>query len=227
MSTSVIKSSFKTALAEAVYNEILYNTNPYYYFLGKPGTWGDTDTPDPVDDNLTAEIDARNNIVFIKKIAPTDVTFTVPRHDWTSGTVYDMYDDQLQISVNVSAQNDSTTLGGVFNLNTFGPGWVVSGTGIDTDTTVVSVTSTIVTLSKETTANINTGVTFTKPTVSAPTLDKCKFFVLTLNNNVYKCLDNNNGARSTIQPSSFIILSYCFQSGSNGIIVSHLQAVVP
>lgn len=222
MSTSVIKSSFKTALAEAVYNEILYNTNPYYYFLGKPGRWGDIDTPHPVDDNLTAEIDARNNIVFIKKISPTDVSFTVPRYDWTSGTVYDMYDDQLQISVNVSAQNDSITLEGVFNRNTFGPGWVVSGTGIDTDTTVVSVTNTTVTISKATTAKIDTSVTFVKPTASAPSLDKCKFFVLTANNNVYKCLDNNNSGLSTIQPSSFSIQPF---STSDGYVWKYMYTV--
>src|SRR5699024_9401684 len=34
-------------------------------------------------------------------------------------------------------------------------------------------------------------------------------------------------AVSTIAPLSFIILSYCSQSGSRGIIVSQLHAVVP
>src|SRR5699024_12379658 len=34
-------------------------------------------------------------------------------------------------------------------------------------------------------------------------------------------------AVSTIAPLSFIILSYCSQSGSKGIIVSQLHAVVP
>jgi hypothetical protein len=34
-------------------------------------------------------------------------------------------------------------------------------------------------------------------------------------------------AVNTIAPFGFIILSYCSQSLSKGIIVSHLQAVVP
>jgi hypothetical protein len=34
-------------------------------------------------------------------------------------------------------------------------------------------------------------------------------------------------AVNTIAPLGFTILSYCSHSGLNGIIVSHLQAVVP
>ena len=40
-------------------------------------------------------------------------------------------------------------------------------------------------------------------------------------------LVNGCFAVNTIAPLSFIILLYCSQSGSNGIIVSHLHAVVP
>lgn len=202
MSTSAIKSSLKTALAESLYNEILYNTNPYYYFLGKPVEWVDNKI-DPIDNNLAAEIDARNNIVTVKKVTSADVSFIVPRYDWTSGEVYDMYDNQIQVSVNVSAGAASTVLGGSFDRTTFGPGWIVSGSGIASETTVVSVTNDNVTLSEATTAAINGSVSFTKPTASASTLEDCRFFVLAANNNVYKCLYNNNNSPSTVQPSSF------------------------
>src|SRR5699024_2981086 len=50
-----------------------------------------------------------------------------------------------------------------------------------------------------------------------------KFPILLFINFVVKGCD----AVSTIAPLSLITLSYCSHNGSKGIIVSHLQAVVP
>jgi hypothetical protein len=129
-------------------------TARYYHFLGKENTWTDflspfipssnTDTPGEPQDNFRYDLHVRRDILGTKLISPSDVSYVVPRIDWTYNMVFDMYDDNI------------------------GP---VSLSG----TTAPSATGKI-------------------------KLEEARFYVLTSEFNVYKCIDNNYGAPSLIQP---------------------------
>lgn len=91
--SSLLKSTLHNTIAEGLYNEISQQQSRYYYFLGKTLTW-ETDTLPPFPtDSFKYELDTRKDIITMKQMRPTDVSFVVPRIDWTSGNVYDSYDD--------------------------------------------------------------------------------------------------------------------------------------
>lgn len=137
-SIAIAKSGLKTSLIEALYNEILTNSNSYYYFLGKTLPFGEEDALQSPSITPIYESAVRNDIIFMKKITSADISYVVPRYDWVANTVFDMYDDAI----------DSTN---------------PSSTG-------------------------------------ATSLETSKFYCMNSDYHVYKCLNNNGGAQSTVEP---------------------------
>lgn len=90
---SIPKSGLKTAVIEALYNEILTNSNNYYYFLGKTLQYNGSDELESPENSGTYESTTRDEAILFKKITAADVSFIIPRYNWESGTVYDPYDD--------------------------------------------------------------------------------------------------------------------------------------
>ena len=133
--------------------------NTMYLGIGRPqafatSTRGDsrtnnegTDTaPVTPADNINSQHFPYDDMLAAKKITSSDITFAVPRRNWTTGTVYDVYRHDY--------------------------GEYATGT-----TTAISSNS------------------------GASTLHDATFYVLTGARNVYKCLDNNNNANSTVEPT--------------------------
>ena len=124
----------------------------YYLFVGRPqafssGTGGGTDSAPPTPlDNVQDEMMYFRDMIAAKKITASDVSYVVPRHDWTTGTVYDYYRADYGATVNSATV---TTIAG--------------GTDMFATTT--------------------------------------KMFVRSSANNVYKCMSNNSGAASTVEPT--------------------------
>jgi len=104
-------------------------TNMYVY-IARPIAWpNEASPPTPVDSTQNTTYEAWRDIIALKRVPPGDVTFTISRYNWISGTVYTQY------------------------------------------------------------------------TNTSDTLFSNQFYVLSSDFNVYKCLYNNNGAQSTVQPS--------------------------
>lgn len=124
----------------------------YYLFVGRPqafssGAGGGTDSAPPTPlDNVQDEMMYYRDMIAAKKITSSDVSYVVPRHDWTTGTVYDYYRADYGATVNSATV---TTIAG--------------GTDMFATTT--------------------------------------KMFVRSSANNVYKCMSNNSGAASTVEPT--------------------------
>ena len=95
-----LRNQFGTSLATNFLNEIQYQRNNYYYFLGKLEPWALNDNPPATIESLSEAEDAaiRNNAAYFKKITPNDVSLVCSRYDWTSGTVYAQWDDSLDMS---------------------------------------------------------------------------------------------------------------------------------
>ena len=133
--------------------------NTMYLGIGRPqafatSTRGDsrtnnegTDTaPVTPADNINSQHFPFDDMLAAKKITSSDITFAIPRRNWTTGTVYDIYRHDY--------------------------GEYATGT-------TTAITS-------------NSG---------ASTLHDATFYVLTGARNVYKCLDNNSNANSTVEPT--------------------------
>ena len=135
---AIIRPVFHYNIADSIYESIQAETSLYYYFIGRVSPW-DTDAegnsesdalftiPDTIN-SQAFENEVRKNMVTLKQITIQDIAFCTRRIDWTSGTVYDQYDDTDE------------------------------------------------------------------------SLGTKNFYVVTDDFNVYKCLSNNNDAKSTVKP---------------------------
>ena len=132
----------------------------YYLGIGRAQEFGTLTRPDArtdyegtetapttPGDSVLNEFKNFDDLLAAKKITSSDVSFVIPRRNWTTGTVYDIYRHDYEEFV--------------------------------TGSTSTRVTS----------------------TSGATTLFDSTFYVLTTDRNVYKCLDNNGGATSTVEPT--------------------------
>lgn len=211
-SSSLIKTILHKSLAEGVYRDVVTKASNYYYFLGKTIKWDDdTNPPYPID-SYAYERATRDDIITLKQINPTDVSFVIPRVNWVVNTMYDMYDDQYSTEVqgiNIIAGGSGftslptiTITGGggtgaaftpvVYDGRIIGVDLVSRGTGYTSEPNVTV------------TGGSGTGAVLKAVVTIAPSgaqkLEDAQFYVMTDDYNVYKCLDNNNNAKSTIKP---------------------------
>lgn len=215
--SSLLKSPLDNSIANAVYNEIQNRSARYYYFLGKTLTWPvDTSPPLPVD-SFAYELATRNEIITMKEVKSTDVAFVIPRADWTTGQVWDMYDDQYSTEVQginlIAGGYGYSTVPTVTITGGGGSGATAVATlnaGVISDITLTSrgfgYTSipTVTIAGGGGTGAIATAVVTIAPS-GAQRLEDTNCYALTDDFNVYKCLDNNNGALSTYKPVGTVV----------------------
>ena len=157
---AIITNKFRIHNAEQ-FSESFSEASPnvYYLGIGRPqafttSTRGDSRTENegsdsspltPVD-SVKDEFYYFDDLLAAKRVTSSDVSYVIPRRNWTSGTVYDYYRHDY--------------------------GNRITGT--------------------TTTQTANSG---------ASTLWDSTYYVLTEDFNVYKCLDNNSNANSTVKPT--------------------------
>lgn len=89
----IIPKSFRLHTAYQ-FQEQFSETNPnrIYIFVGKATPWADDNNPpNPVDTVEEVEYSTWNQMLGLKKINSSDVTFATSRYNWTSGSVYTEY----------------------------------------------------------------------------------------------------------------------------------------
>jgi hypothetical protein len=90
---SNFRSDFHVELAQQFLDDIQYQRSKYYYTLGKVNTWGVGDEPPPVPDDAQSENDLiRSNMIFAKRIAPSDISLACKNYAWELGNVYEQWD---------------------------------------------------------------------------------------------------------------------------------------
>lgn len=96
----LVKTPFHYNLASSFVDDVQLGRANYYYYLGKTLPWGTSDAPpDTISNSFETETEIRNEIVAMEKIASSDVSLVIPRNDWTSGQVYDMWDSTIDMSI--------------------------------------------------------------------------------------------------------------------------------
>ena len=91
------------------------SASTYYLFIGKATayttattTGSDSSPPTPADAVGETEFYAWDSMLAAKKIASTDITYAIPRRDWSNGTTYDMY--RHDISSTTTATSGASNL---------------------------------------------------------------------------------------------------------------------
>lgn len=212
-SSSLIKTILHKSLAEGVYRDVVTRSSNYYYYLGKTLSWADEMSPPYPIDSYAYERAARSEIITMKQIGPSDVSFVIPRVNWTANTTYDMYDDEycneiigIDIVSGGAGYNSLPTItitGGGGTGAVYTP-VVLDGQIIDVDlvsrgTGYTSTPTVTVTGGGGTGADLRAVLNLAYS--GENNLEDTNFYVMTDDYNVYKCLDNNNNARSTIKPT--------------------------
>ena len=114
--SAIITEKFRQHNATQFYESFTEaSKNAYYLFIGKATafttattTGSDSSPPTPADAVGETEYYAWDSMLAAKNIASSDVTYALPRRNWTNGTTYDMYKH------NISSASTSTS--GASNL---------------------------------------------------------------------------------------------------------------
>lgn len=89
---AIVTDRLKQKFLQVVYNEVTNNLERYYIGVGKSDPWDDdTDSPTTPVNSKYEERKFREGWQSVKRIV--DVSYCVPRYNWTSGTIYSRYDD--------------------------------------------------------------------------------------------------------------------------------------
>ena len=93
---SIVTTKFRVHNAEQFAEAFSETSNTIMYlFIGKNTTFpDDNNPPTPVNSTANVEYTPWRDMYAAKRITTADVTHAIPRYNWTSGTVYDRYDDQ-------------------------------------------------------------------------------------------------------------------------------------
>jgi hypothetical protein len=93
---SLVTSKFRVHNAQQFAEAFSETSNTIMYlFIGKNTSFpNDNIPPTPVNSTANVEFTPWRDMYAVKRITTADVTHAIERYDWTSGTVYDQYDDQ-------------------------------------------------------------------------------------------------------------------------------------
>jgi hypothetical protein len=211
--SSLIKTILHKSLAEGVYRDVTTRSSNYYYFLGKTLKWDNELAPPYPVDSYAYEREVRSEIITLKQITPSDVAFVIPRKNWISGLVYDMFDDEycnqiigidvISGGIGYNSLPTITISGGggtgavftpvVLNGEIIGVDLVSRGDGYISEPTV--------TVTGDTGTGAQLRAVLNLANSGSNKLEDSDFYVITNDFNVYKCLDNNNNSRSTVKPT--------------------------
>ena len=112
---AVITDQIRVLNATNFVSGISTSDNSYYVFIGLPNAtdvasdWN-TNTPSPID-NFDNHDNIYDTLISAKKINSTDVLRVIKKITWTTGTIYEMYRQDISIN-NLSKQTSSTSLYG-------------------------------------------------------------------------------------------------------------------
>lgn len=89
----IITEKYKRDIGDLLISDFDSADNYYFIGIGRSGLWNDSDiAPSPLNSKFE-EREFRNNLQAVKQI--NDISFVVPRYNWTSGTIYNAYDDTV------------------------------------------------------------------------------------------------------------------------------------
>jgi len=98
MTSSTLSTKFPYRNAKTVVDSIQNSESSFYVFYGRTQPWDDEQSPPVAVDSLSMEYSAWHDMTALKKVDFQDARLGFKRIDWSSGTVFDQYDDALDLS---------------------------------------------------------------------------------------------------------------------------------
>lgn len=92
---AIVKSKLTTYAALGQIESNYLNAGDTYVFIGKVDQWPDDVNPPQPSQSPAAIKENFKNMFAVKKLTASNIAAVVPRIDWTSGTVYEEYSDQV------------------------------------------------------------------------------------------------------------------------------------
>ena len=90
---AVLTEKFNVNNIKNFINDINSSNSAYYFYVGGTTPWVNDSLPPPALNNYeTFEQDTYHSIVFGKLIGNNNVSYLIPRYNWTANTVYAQYD---------------------------------------------------------------------------------------------------------------------------------------
>ena len=96
--TAIVTNDIKRQLLQTVLTDVADSANYYYIGIGKSDQWNATDTASVVVNSEKEKRDFRLSLQSI--IRTTDASFVAIRYNWTSGTIYNAYTDNVAGNTN-------------------------------------------------------------------------------------------------------------------------------
>ena len=90
---AIVTDTFKKLIGDTLKGD--FDSSDTYYFvgIGRAQLWNDSDIAPTPTNNIVTDRDFRQNLQGVRQIA--DISFVVPRVNWSSGTTYNAYDDSI------------------------------------------------------------------------------------------------------------------------------------
>ncbi len=104
--SAIVTHKFRFNNAENFHDS--FAASKYYMFVGRSEKWDDDNNPPIPQDSQVSESLQYRDMIAAKFISPSDVSYVVPRRNYTSGVAYDMY--KHNISASNPAQSGATAL---------------------------------------------------------------------------------------------------------------------
>jgi len=202
--SSLLTVKQKVLLAQALETSWIAN-NDTYVGIGSVIPW--TNNTPPVANNSTdSDNYVFDNLVALKKLTAADFNLVIPRVDWTSGTTYVPYDNQVDMFTYtdydqangtialVSSNNTIIGTGTTFNLD-FAPGQFLSYMNVVSQS---FETKEVVSVVSSTQILVNTGPSFTTTSTTPYNYSSTfpyyynNFYVRNSYDQVFKCLFNGS-----------------------------------
>lgn len=92
--SATITNPLKRQLVQSILDDALDSASNYYIGIGRSEVWNDSDATPANPGSRRDELEFRLSLQSVK--LTEDVSFVIPRHNWTNGTVYAAYNDSIQ-----------------------------------------------------------------------------------------------------------------------------------
>ena len=85
---------FHNNVAEQFFESVTESdSTKYYLFISKVLAWANPSVPDTFYNTVNfTDYDVWNNMIAVKKVTAADISYSIPRFNWTTGNVYWYYD---------------------------------------------------------------------------------------------------------------------------------------
>jgi len=91
---AIITDRFKKQILNDLFTDVNDSSDTYYIAIGRSQDWNATDVAPIPTNTAKTERDFRNNMQAMKNAE--DVSYVIPRYNWSSGTIYSGYDDHVE-----------------------------------------------------------------------------------------------------------------------------------